>query len=83
MPLGEEREPIGRPRREGVTHLGAFGVQAQAQYAGGSPERWRSHAEKWADIGATHMAIATHNAGPTDVDGHLARAQEYLDAVNS
>ena len=33
---------------------------------------------KWAEIGATHMAIATHNAGPTDVDGHLARAKEYL-----
>jgi hypothetical protein len=29
------------------------------------------------------MAIATHNAGPTDVDGHLARAKEYLDAVTA
>lgn len=38
---------------------------------------------KWRDIGATHLAIATHNAGPTDVDGHLSRIQEYLYAVNS
>ena len=42
-----------------------------------------SHAAKWRDIGATHLAIATHNAGTTDVDGHLSRIQEYLDAVNS
>ena len=90
MPLGgandKSRDALDviRAEREkaGLT-MDGFGVQAQAQYAGGSPERWRSHAEKWADIGATHMAIATHNAGPTDVDGHLARAQEYLDAVNT
>jgi hypothetical protein len=58
-----------------------FGIQAQAQYAGGNPERWRSHAQKWETLGATHMAIATHNAGPTDVDGHLRRVSEYLAAI--
>jgi probable F420-dependent oxidoreductase len=58
-----------------------FGIQAQAQYAGGDPDRWRSHAEKWRDLGCTHLAIATHNAGPTDVDGHLSRIGEYLDAI--
>lgn len=54
-----------------------FGIQAQAQYAGGSPERWRKHAEAWREMGCTHLAIATHNAGPTNVDGHLARIGEY------
>ncbi|MEO5723971.1 MAG: LLM class F420-dependent oxidoreductase [Ilumatobacteraceae bacterium] len=58
-----------------------FGIQAQAQYAGGDPDRWRSHADKWAALGATHLAIATHNAGPTDVHGHLERVQEYVTAV--
>ncbi len=58
-----------------------FGIQAQAQYRGGNPERWAAHARKWADLGCTHMAIATHFAGDTDVDGHLARARQYLDAV--
>jgi hypothetical protein len=57
------------------------GIQAQAQYAGGTPERWASHAGKWQALGATHLAVATHNAGPTDTDGHLARIAEYLDAV--
>ncbi|MEM8766400.1 MAG: LLM class F420-dependent oxidoreductase [Pseudomonadota bacterium] len=58
-----------------------FGIQAQAQYAGGTPERWAGHAEKWRNLGATHLAIATHNAGATDVDGHLGRIEEYLGAV--
>jgi probable F420-dependent oxidoreductase len=68
------REQAGKP-------MTGFGVQAQAQYAGGTPERWRSHARRWEDIGATHLAIATHNAGPADVDGHLNRIGEYLAAV--
>ena len=58
-----------------------FGVQAQAQYAGGNPELWAKHATKWRDLGASHLAIATHNAGQTDVEGHLKRIQEYLDSV--
>jgi hypothetical protein len=58
-----------------------FHIYAQAQYGGGTPERWRSHAERWRDLGATHLAIATHNAGETDVDGHLARIAEYQAAT--
>lgn len=58
-----------------------FGIQAQAQYAGGSPERWQKHAQAWKDMGCTHIAIATHNAGPTDVEGHLSRIREYQEAV--
>ena len=90
MPLGgandKSRESLDLIRSERAAlglSMDGFGIQAQAQYAGGSPERWQSHASKWAEIGATHMAIATHNAGPTDVDGHLARAKEYLQAVNA
>jgi alkanesulfonate monooxygenase SsuD/methylene tetrahydromethanopterin reductase-like flavin-dependent oxidoreductase (luciferase family) len=58
-----------------------FDIQAQAQYAGGTPERWHSHAQKWRELGATKLAIATHNAGDTDVDGHLKRIEEYFLAV--
>lgn len=58
-----------------------FGIQAQAQYHGGTPERWARHAEKWRKMGATHLAIATHNAGSTDAEGHVERVAEYLEAV--
>lgn len=88
MPLGGANDKSAalldqiRTHREAAgKSMDGFGVQAQAQYAGGTEERWRSHAAKWSAIGATHLAIATHNAGPTDVDGHLARIAEYRDAT--
>ncbi len=72
--IRSQREAFGRP-------MDGFLIQAQAQYAGGDPDKWRTHAERWRELGATHLAIATHNAGPTDVDGHLARIAEYMTAV--
>jgi probable F420-dependent oxidoreductase len=74
-------ETIRTHREAAGKSMSDFGIQAQAQYAGGSPERWVSHAGKWRDMGCTHLAIATHNAGPTDVDGHLRRIEEYLNEV--
>jgi probable F420-dependent oxidoreductase len=74
-------ETIGAARSAAGLSMDGFAVQAQAQYAGGDPERWRTHCQRWRDIGATHLAVATHNAGPTDVDEHLKRVAEYLDAV--
>jgi probable F420-dependent oxidoreductase len=88
MPLGSPNDTsagalatIAARRAELGRTMDGFGVQAQAQYAGGTPERWRSHRDKWAALGATHLALATHNAGPTDADGHLARLREYRDAI--
>ena len=88
MPLGGANDKSAllldqiRVHREAAgLSMDDFGVQAQAQWAGGNRDRWRSHADRWREIGATHMAVATHNAGPTDVDGHLARLVEYRDAL--
>jgi probable F420-dependent oxidoreductase len=74
-------ETIRAARTAAGASMDGFAVQAQAQYAGGTPERWRTHAERWVELGATHLAIATHNAGPTGADGHVRRVAEYLDAV--
>jgi probable F420-dependent oxidoreductase len=88
LPLGTPNEKsaeriatLRRLRDEAGLPWDGFDIRAQAQYAGGDPDRWRSHHAKWAALGATHMAIATHNAGPTDVDGHLARIAEYQAAI--
>jgi probable F420-dependent oxidoreductase len=78
------RQCIGTLRSLGAAagrDMTGFGIQAQAQYRGGTPERWRTHAEAWRELGATHLALATHNAGETGVDGHLRRLAQYLDAV--
>jgi probable F420-dependent oxidoreductase len=74
-------DTIRRHREAAGRSMDGFAIQAQAQYRGGNPERWRAHADKWRALGATHLAVATHNAGPTDVDGHLMRVEEYLQAV--
>jgi probable F420-dependent oxidoreductase len=74
-------ETIRAARTAAGLSMDGFAVQAQAQYAGGDADRWRAHCQRWRDIGATHLAVATHNAGPTDVDAHLRRVAEYLDAV--
>lgn len=58
-----------------------FGIQAQAQAGGGTAERWQKHYSRWNDLGATHMAIATHNAGAASVDDHLSLFSDYLNAV--
>jgi probable F420-dependent oxidoreductase len=93
--LGDGWMPLGSPNEKAAERIDAlrrardaaglawegFSIRAQAQYRGGSPTAWSDHASKWRALGATHLAIATHNAGPTDVDGHLARIAEYLDAV--
>jgi len=88
MPLGSPNEKaadriatIRRVRTESGQPWESFTIHAQAQYRGGNPDVWRSHAGKWRELGATHLALATHNAGPTDVDGHLARLAEYMTAL--
>ena len=58
-----------------------FGIQARAEYAGGSAARWQRQASKWKKLGATPLAVTTHNAGMTNADGHVARVREYLEAV--
>lgn len=59
----------------------AFGIQAQAQVAGGGPERWASHAEAWRKLGATHLAIATMNAGLKSPSEHIDAVRRYREAV--
>ena len=89
MPLGSpndaSREILSalREQREaaGLSWDG-FGVQAQAMYAGGNPDRWGSHAERWRDLGATHLAIRTDSSGLESVDQHLEAMQAYLAAVS-
>ena len=72
--MREKRETVGLSWDD-------FGIQAQAQAGGGTPERWSSHYNKWQDLGATHIAIATHNAGASSVDEHLKSFESYLAAV--
>lgn len=93
--LGDGWIPLGVPNEQAARAIATlrqhredhrlpwegFGIQAQAQYRGGTTDRWRRHAERWHELGCTHLAIATHNAGNVTVKDHLDSAREYLDAV--
>ena len=60
-----------------------FGVQGQLQWARGNPEKWQRARDSWNELGASHLAIATHQAEPTDCAGHLARLEEVYATVRS
>ena len=53
--LGKALDAAGRPRK-------GFGVETVVSYADG-PERWRSAAETWRKLGATHFSMRAMNTG--------------------
>lgn len=59
----------------------SVGIQAQAQARGGNPERWAKHAQRWRDLGATHLAIATMDAGFASPGEHIEAARQWKEAV--
>ncbi|MEA2625017.1 MAG: hypothetical protein QOD06_1062 [Candidatus Binatota bacterium] len=83
-PNDEARDAIAKIKRylkEAGRSFDGFGIEAQAQIRGGDEDRWRRHAEKWAKLGATHIAIATQYAGLETVADHLRKAEQYLRAI--
>lgn len=69
--------------REAGRDAEGFPIEPQAQFRGGDPDRWRSHLERWAEIGATAVSIATMNAGLDSPDAHVDAVRQYLDAVRA
>ncbi len=95
--IGDGWFPIGAPNadsaamvetlraylRENGREADGFPIEPQAQIRGGNPELWVSHAERWAELGATAMSIATMNAGLSDVDAHIDAIRQYREAVTA
>ena len=74
-------EALKRHRAEAGLPWEGFGIQAQIQTRGGSPEKWRDARQRWAALGATHVAIVTHTAGFTSTDEHLAAIESFFQEV--
>jgi len=60
-----------------------FPIEPQAQIRGGNPERWVGHAQRWRELGATAISIATMAAGLGDIDAHISAVAAYRDAVTT
>ncbi len=95
--IGDGWFPIGAPNadseamvetlrghlREHGRDADSFPIEPQAQFRGGNPELWVSHAERWGAMGATAMSIATMNAGLPDIDAHIEAIRQYREAVTA
>ncbi len=64
----------GRPRD-------AVQVQGRMPLVGGSAAEWTSAAERWRELGATHLAVNTSRGGFTTAAEHLALAERFMDEV--
>ncbi len=93
--IGDGWFPVGPPNADSAamvetlrSHLRAngrdaeqFPMEPQAQFRGGNPELWVGHAERWANLGATAISVATMNAGLPDIDAHIEAVREYREAM--
>ena len=77
--LGTLREALQEQGRDSST----FGIQGQLQWARGTVEKWQRARDSWNELEASHLAVATHQAEPTDVAGHLARLEEVYATLRS
>ena len=59
----------------------SFPMEPQAQFRGGNPELWLGHAQRWQELGATAISIATMNAGLDSPDAHIDAVRAYREAL--
>lgn len=95
--IGDGWFPVGSPNADSAAMVEAlrgylrengrdadnFPMEPQAQVRGGNPDLWVSHAERWIELGATAISIATMNAGLPDVDAHIDAVRQYHEAVTA
>ncbi len=76
--------PIERLRRyaaEAGREPAHVGIEGRA-YVQDGPDRWGADAEAWAALGASHLSLATMDAGLATPDAHIEAFRRYRDAVS-
>lgn len=85
-PNAESAEMVERLRgylREAGRDADSFPMEPQAQIRGGNPELWLTHAQRWEELGASDISIATMNAGLGNIDEHIDAIRQYREAVTA
>jgi probable F420-dependent oxidoreductase len=93
---GGRPSPFGRPpartpqqmvetlRRE-VASAGrdptSVGIEGRISLSGGGPETWRRAVDEWRALGATHVGVATMQAGFETPDAHLAAVRQFIEVA--
>jgi probable F420-dependent oxidoreductase len=66
--------------READRDEDSVGIEARAHVSHG-PARWGADVEAWAALGATHISVATMDAGLATPDDHIEALRRYREAV--
>jgi len=59
----------------------AFGIEAWVRSGIGEPDQWRTAAERWAALGATHVTFYTSGQGIGGVEHQIEAMRQFRDAV--
>jgi len=59
----------------------AFGIEAWVRSGIGGPDQWRTAAERWAALGATHVTFYTSGQGIGGVEHQIEAMRQFRDAV--
>lgn len=59
----------------------AFGIEAWIRSSIGGPDAWRQAAERWQELGASHLTFYTSGQGVGDVSQQIGAMQQFYAAV--
>jgi probable F420-dependent oxidoreductase len=93
--LGQGWIPLGNPGSKTTAMLEAlrgylvdegrdpatFGIEAWIRYGDGNPERWRETADKWLELGATHLTFYTSGQGVGALDKQIAAMEKFKQTI--
>ena len=61
----------------------SFGIDPWISIAGLSKDEWRTRAEVWQSLGATHVAVDTMRAGFTTPQAHIDAIRSFRSVISS
>jgi probable F420-dependent oxidoreductase len=79
--LDEARALVEGAAREAGRDPAAIGMEGRVTLGAGGPEKVAEQAERWREVGASHLTVNTMGAGLGGVDGHLAALAQVAKAL--
>jgi probable F420-dependent oxidoreductase len=93
--LGQGWIPLGNPGTKTAARLEAlrgylieegrdpatFGIEAWIRFGDGNPEGWRETADKWLELGATHLTFYTSGQGVGALDKQIEAMERFQKTV--
>jgi probable F420-dependent oxidoreductase len=83
LPIDEASAVVDRLRgsaNDAGRDPAAFGIEARSHVSDG-PDRWAAEAKTWDALGASHISVATMDAGLDGAAGHLEVLRQYKETV--